>query len=173
MGLIERIKAEKDRQSKEDANRGPFDLFDNLAKDAEKRARFIAKKTGKIVKECSLVNTLIRLDKEIVEGNAPYHQYYYLPEQGKAGLIWGNTPFAVTEDGGVDGEGSFSGILATVDADMETLTIEGFTQRTLRKGEWNNRKLFEYAISEAFLKPATLKRFTPSSTNFDPDNFDL
>lgn len=122
----------------------------------EKRRLFVVEQTQKILRGSGVLDNLLRIENELLDGNVTEHDLFYKPDDGKAVLVWGKN-FRYSDHGHVVsanyGSFGYSTIEAVVDPDGETLTIIGNENYKFNNQEWQNVGAVESALAKSYVYP--------------------
>ena len=140
-------------------------------KKEEERNHFIKNQTDKIMRESLVLDNLLRIEKELIEGNVAEHDIVYDPSERKAMLIWGSNFKVVYGKIKRTGSYNYSYIEVAVDPDTENITICGREQYRLDKHQWNKKQNIDNALAKAYLEPIR-EVYSPPSDSYHSNSDD-
>jgi hypothetical protein len=162
----ERVAAEKLRLQKEEEERV---RKKEEQRRVDERNSFVTEQTKRILKETGILDDIIRIDKELLNGAVENHAIIYHLNEGKVELVWGSN-FKVV-DGSIRGVGSnwdYSVIEIYTNPDKIEIAIQGkevilFRQNQLNK-QWNIENI-KKALINAYMDPIRVHHeYTPSDS---------
>lgn len=136
-------------------------------KKQEERNQFIKRQTDKILRESLVLDSLMTIEKELLEGNVAEHDVVYDPSDRKAMLVWGSNFKVVNGKIATLDSYNYSYIEVVVDPDTEAITIFGREQYHFDKHQWNKKQNIDKALAKAYMEPKRAVYSPPSSDRED------